>query len=103
MERLVPAKMAWAVEEIDQNKFKIVFPSKEEMKQMIEWGMVHTKNKKTTMIIEELEGGGNVKQVMRNVWVQMSKLSSELRDFLTIWAMGTILGVTKDVDMVFTR
>jgi hypothetical protein len=65
--------------------------------------MVHTNDKKTTMIIEELEGGGNAKQVMRNVWVQMSKLSSELRDFLTIWAMGTILGVTKDVDMVFTR
>jgi hypothetical protein len=103
MERLVPAKMAWAVEEIDQNKFKTIFPSKGEMKQMIEWGMVHTKDKKATMIIEELEGGGNVKQVIRKVWVQMSRLPSELRDFLTIWAVGTILGVTKDVDMVFTQ
>jgi hypothetical protein len=35
--------------------------------------------------------------------VQMTRLPSELRDFLTIWAMGTILGVTKDVDMSFTR
>jgi hypothetical protein len=103
MEWLVLAKMAWAVEEIDQNKFKIVFPSKGEVKRMIEWGMVHTKDKKAAMIIEELEGGGDVKQVMRKVWVQMSMLPSELRDFLTIWAMGTILGVTKDVDMVFTR
>jgi hypothetical protein len=41
MERLVPAKMTWAVEEIEQNKFKIVFPSKGEMKRMIECGMVH--------------------------------------------------------------
>jgi hypothetical protein len=40
---------------------------------------------------------------MRKVWVQMTRLSRELRDFLTIWAIGTILGVTKDVDMTFTR
>jgi hypothetical protein len=26
-----------------------------------------------------------------------------LRDFLTIWVVGSILGVTKDVDMPFTR
>jgi hypothetical protein len=31
MERLVPAKMTWAVEAIEQNKFKTVFLSKGEM------------------------------------------------------------------------
>jgi hypothetical protein len=40
---------------------------------------------------------------MRKVWVQMSMLPSELMDFLTIWAVGTILRVSKDVDMIFTR
>jgi hypothetical protein len=73
------------------------------MKRMIEWGLVHTKNRKAMFIIEELGGDSHVKQVMRKVWVQMTRLPSELRDFLTIWAMGTILGVTKDVDMSFTR
>jgi hypothetical protein len=103
MERLVPAKMSWVVEEIEHNQFKTVFPSQGEMKRMIEWGLVHTKNRKATFIIEELGGDSHVKQVMRKVWVQMTRLPSELRDFLTIWAMGTILGVTKDVDMSFTR
>jgi hypothetical protein len=103
MERLVLAKMTWAVEEIEQNKFKTVFPSKGEMQQMMEWGMVHTKDQKATLIIEELDRGSNVKQVMRKVWVQMSRLPSELRDFLTSWAVGTILRVTKDIDMIFTR
>jgi hypothetical protein len=103
MERLVSTKMTWAVEEIEQNKFKTVLSSKGEMKRMIEWGMVHTKDRKVARIIEELDGGSTVKQVMRKVWVQMSRLPSELRDFLTIWAVGTILGVTKDVDMIFTR
>jgi hypothetical protein len=40
---------------------------------------------------------------MRKVSVQVTKLPSELRDFLTIWAIDSILGVTKEVDMVFTR
>lgn len=61
------------------------------------------KDRKAAKIIEEIDGGSTVKQVMRKVWVQMSRLPSELRDFLTIWAVGTILGVTKDVDMIFTR
>jgi hypothetical protein len=29
--------------------------------------------------------------------------AQELRDYPTIWAIGTILGVTKEVDMKFTR
>jgi hypothetical protein len=36
----------------------------------------------------------------------VTRLPSELRDFLTIWVVGiilAILGVTKDVDMPFTR
>jgi hypothetical protein len=38
MERLVPAKMSWEVEEIEKNTFETVFPSKGEMSCMIEWG-----------------------------------------------------------------
>jgi hypothetical protein len=73
------------------------------MKRMMEWGLFHTKDRKVMLSIEELDGGSNVKQVMRKVWVQMTRLPCELRDFSTIWVVGTILGVTKDVDMSFTQ
>jgi hypothetical protein len=33
----------------------------------------------------------------------MSGLLEELREYLTIWAIDTILGATKDVDMKFTH
>jgi hypothetical protein len=33
----------------------------------------------------------------------MTGLPGELQEYLTIWAIGTILCVTKDVDMKFTR
>jgi hypothetical protein len=36
MERLVPSKMPWVVEEIEKNQFKTIFPTKGEMKRMIE-------------------------------------------------------------------
>jgi hypothetical protein len=82
MERLVPRKMKWVVEEVDKNMFNSVFPTKCEMQCMIEWGMVQTKDRKTKLAIEEWGGGSNIKQVMRKVWVQMTRLPSELQDFL---------------------
>jgi hypothetical protein len=103
MERLLPAKMSWEVEEIEKNTFETVFPSKGEMSCMIEWGELQTKDRKAKLVIEEFGGGSSVKQAMRKVWVQTARLPSELRDYLTIWAIDTILGVTKDVDTNFTR
>jgi hypothetical protein len=92
LERLEPAKVNWEVEEIEKNIFKTVFPSKGEMLHMIEWGELQTKDTKIKLVIEELGGGSSIKQVMKKVWVQMSRLPNELRDYLTIWAIGTILG-----------
>jgi hypothetical protein len=63
---------------------------------------VQTKDKMTKMIIEESIGGSHYKQALRQVWVQMTGLPGELREYLTAWAIGTILGVMKDVDMKFT-
>jgi hypothetical protein len=73
------------------------------MQRMIEWGAVQSKDRQAKLIIEESRGGRTVKQAMHKVWVQMSGLPRELSDFITIWAIGTILGVTRDVDMKFTR
>jgi hypothetical protein len=69
---------------------------------MIEWGAVESKDQKSVMIIEGA-GGSFFKQALKRVWVQMTGLIEELRDYPTIWAIGTILGVTKEVDMKFTR
>jgi hypothetical protein len=44
-----------------------------------------------------------VKYVLPKVWAQFTGLPPHLCDYLVIWAIGSILGVTKDVDMVFTQ
>jgi hypothetical protein len=53
--------------------------------------------------IEKCSGDSHFKQALRKVWVQMTDLPGELREFLTIWAIGTILGVTKDGDTKFMQ
>jgi hypothetical protein len=103
MERLVPGKGKWMVEEITPNTFKTAFPSKNELQRMTEWGVVQSKDRKAVMLIEEEAGGSFFKQALKRVWVQMISLPKELRDYPTIWAIGTILGVTKEVDMKSTR
>jgi hypothetical protein len=71
MERLVPVKKPWVVQEISKDKFKTLFPMKGELHRIIEWGMVQTKDRKAKMVIEECGGGGgrNLRQAMIRVWV----------------------------------
>jgi hypothetical protein len=82
--------------------FKTQFPSRIDLEWMIEWGVMHTKFK-ATMQIEETVLGKEVKAILPKVWVQFTGLPKELRVFLVIWAIGSILGVTKAVDMKFTN
>jgi hypothetical protein len=102
LDRLVPGNAKWVVQEVDKNTFRTNFQSKGELSCMIEWGMVQTKGKLVKMVIEEGNGGSYFKQALRKVWVQMTRLPRELREYLTIWAIGMIIGVTKDVGMTFT-
>jgi hypothetical protein len=91
------------VEEIGINSLKTVFPSKAELQRIVEWGVVHTKFQNAKIKIEERMVDNEVKFVLPGVWIQFTGLSTHLRDFLIIWAVGAIMGVTKDVDMEITR
>jgi hypothetical protein len=53
--------------------------------------------------IEERMVDNEVCYVLPRMWVRITCLPSHLWDYLIIWVVGAILGVTKDVDMVFTR
>jgi hypothetical protein len=65
--------------------------------------VVHSKFQNAKLKIEETIVDVEVKFVLPRVWIQFTGLPSHLRDFLVVWAVGSILGVSKDVDMEFTR
>jgi hypothetical protein len=64
---------------------------------------VHSKFQNAKLKIEERMVDVEVKFVLPRVWIQFTGLPSHLRDFLVIWAVGSILGVSKDVGMEFMR
>jgi hypothetical protein len=66
-------------------------------------GVIHTKFQSVKIKIVERMVDNEVKFVLPKVWIQFTGLPSHLRDFLIIWMVGSIMGVTKDVDMEFTR
>jgi hypothetical protein len=103
LDRLVPGFVKWEVQTVYSNTFGTNFQSNTDLQRMVEWGILQTKDKQSKLSIEECSGGSHFKQALRKVWVQMMGLLGELREFLTIWAIGTILGVTKDVDMKFMQ
>jgi hypothetical protein len=65
-------------------------------------GTVHTKFG-AKMQVKEEGSGEEIKYVMPKVWVQFTGLPKELREYLVIWVVGSMLGISKEVDMVFTR
>jgi hypothetical protein len=103
LERLIPRPWKWIVEENGNNLFKTVFPSQSELQRMVEWRVVHTKFQNAKIKIEERMVDNDVKFVLPRVWIQFTGLPEHLRDYLIIWAVRSILGVTKDVDIAFTR
>jgi hypothetical protein len=103
LQRLIPGGWTWSVEATGNNSFKTVFPSKAELGRMVEWGVVHTKFQNAKLQIEERMLDHEVKYILPKVWIQFTGLPLHLRDYLVIWTVGSILGVTKDVDMSFTK
>ncbi|XP_008649685.1 uncharacterized protein [Zea mays] len=73
-----------------------------DLNHMIEWGVVQTKFK-ASMTIEEKSGPKEVKATLPKVWIQFTGIPNDMMEFLLIWAVGSILGVTKTVDMKFTN
>jgi hypothetical protein len=64
---------------------------------------METKTVKGKIEVEKANDNEIYKYEIPKAWVQFRGLPKELRNFDIIWAIGSILGVTKMVDMKFTR
>ncbi|WVZ95111.1 hypothetical protein U9M48_040913 [Paspalum notatum var. saurae] len=102
LKRLVPGAWEWKVED-SGDSFTATFPSREELNRLIEWGPVVAKCVKATLTIEE-KGGNYFRFEIPKVWVQFRGLPDDmLVNFNILWAVGSALGVSRKVDLKFTR
>jgi len=102
LERLVPG-WKWVVEEREDKTFSTTFPSAAELQRMIEWGPVHAKGAKGILKITAKKDHAVYKYEIPKAWVQYRGLPDDLREFPILWALGTIFGATREVDMKFTK
>lgn len=106
LQRLCPAKWKWEPVEQGKDSFVVLFPSKGELQRAINFGGAEVKEGGVATGIRmefrewyEKEEG----YLLPKVWVKVFGLRKKLREYLTLWAVGSLLGATQMVDMKTTR
>ena len=104
-QNLVPIKWNWELKDHEQG-FVTQFPSKVELQRSITFGAADVKIKGVSAgmrlqfseLVEKEDGF-----LMPKVWVRVFGIRKSLREFLNLWAVGSMLGSTQAVDMEVTR
>jgi hypothetical protein len=81
----------------------INFPLADLLDTVVQWGLMNTKTVEGKIQFEKGTKNEVHKYEIEKVWVQFRGLPSELKEFPIIWAVGTILGVPRAVDTIFTK
>ncbi|KAG2641287.1 hypothetical protein PVAP13_2KG170700 [Panicum virgatum] len=103
LERLLPDKETWNLQQQGVDSFSLNFPSAVLLDQMVKWGPMETKTAEGKISFEKGVENEVFKYEIPKIWVQFRGLPKDLREFPIIWAVGSILGSSRAVDMKFTK
>lgn len=78
-----------------QAEFVVPFPSKVELQRMVAMEYVHTADREGIMCIQELDQKIKLVQHLQKAWFNVYEVPFEIRSFLPLWAVGTIIGATQ--------
>ena len=99
---LVSDTFAWEVKRRSSSEFKVLFPTKGDLAKMTRFN-AEIKEGVTLKFQEFKEDEEYFGHALPVVWMRVLNLSTILMEYLVLWALGTLFGVTQDVDMVTTR
>ena len=99
---LVSDAFAWEVKRHNGFEFKVLLPMKADLTKMTRFNaeMKEGVTLKFEEFKEEEEYFGHVLPV---VWMRVTNLPTILREYVILWALGTLFGVTQEVDVITTR
>jgi hypothetical protein len=100
--RLIPVRFEWTVQTHGKG-FLLPFPCKVELQRMVATRYIHTQNGEGIMEVEEWDEKIEPQELLKKGWVNIYGVPYEIRSFLPLWAIGTVLGATLKVDMKYTR
>jgi hypothetical protein len=99
---LVSDTFAWEVKRHSSSQFKMLFPIKGDIAKMTRFN-ANMKEGVTLEFQEFKEDEEYFGHALPVVWMRVLNLPTILRKYLVLWALGTLFGVTQDLDMVTTR
>src|SRR5438132_14093748 len=103
LERLIPIKQSWVIQENGDNQFIMPFPNKVKLQRMITIRDINTEDGESTFKFDEWTEKIQHLQFLQKVWINVYGVPFEIRNYLSLWTVGSILCATQMVDMVSTR
>jgi hypothetical protein len=104
--RLFPGKWVWELKPHDDGSFLVKFPSRVELQRAVPFGGADIKGTCVSAGARIKFDEWHEKEIgflLPKVWVRVFGMRRELREFLELWAVRTMLGSTQIVDMETTR
>ncbi|KAM0821679.1 hypothetical protein ACQ4PT_072039 [Festuca glaucescens] len=105
LRRIVPVEnFQWEIYNFQNNVFRVKFPNKVEAQRMKTFRTYHVPDRASDLIFEDWSALEDPLYMLPEVWLRVRGIPADVRtDFLSLWAVGTLFGKTKEVDMVHTR
>ena len=106
LQRIVPVRWRWEPVSHEQNSFVVQFPSKAELQRSINYGGADVMENGVATGARLKFQEWHVKEegfLLPKVWLRVTGIRKPLREYLNLWAIGTMFGSTQMVDMVTTR
>ncbi|KAM0843890.1 hypothetical protein ACQ4PT_057414 [Festuca glaucescens] len=105
LRRIVPVEnFQWEIYNFQNNVFRVKFPNKSEAQRMKAFRTYPVPDRASDLIFEDWSALEDPLYMLPEVWLLVRGIPADVRtDFLSLWAVGTLFGKTKEVDMVHTR
>jgi hypothetical protein len=99
--RILPVQWEWSAQPHGPKSYVVPFPSKAELDRMVAIRAFTTRNRGGTLIFKEFDADVQPIKVLDQVWVTVTNVPKALRAYLPLWAVGSCIGNTQKVDMVY--
>ncbi|KAM0837429.1 hypothetical protein ACQ4PT_061676 [Festuca glaucescens] len=101
---LVPGDHQWDITQLDSSSFRVVYPTKMDLARVRKIKEINVEGTPHTIHFENWATDDLNKWELTDVWVRFHRCPEDLRcDYLSLFALGSLVGKTKEVDMQFTR
>ncbi|CAN6324132.1 unnamed protein product [Urochloa humidicola] len=92
----------WETQKKENNVFKVLFPTRTDLVRATRFN-IGLENGATLKFEEYTEDEEYFGHALPVVWMRVLNLPTILREYVVLWALGTLFGVTQEVDIIATN